>query len=207
VFEILDRGAPSYSNPVVISNQPDEVTEHTRGYGQGQTPQDYLDAFNDFINSNINTIAALSVVCTRPRELTRESLKSLKLELDRRHFTEKQLNTAWRELKNEDVAADIIGYIRQGALGSALVSSEERVKRAVDKLRKNHKFSKMELDWLGRIEKTLLKETVIDRETFDTGAYKTDGGFDRINKIFAGNLDAYLLELNGYLYDDGEKTA
>ena len=207
LLEILDDKGLSAPRTVIVSDHEDELIGHTRGYGKGQTPQDYLDEFNAFINSNINTIAAINVVCTRPQELTRESLKSLKLELDRHHFTEQKLNTAWRELKNEDIAADIISYIRQGALGSALISGEERIKRAVDKLRKSHSFTKMQLDWLGRIEKTLIAETVIDRETFDTGSFKTQGGYERIDKIFDRNLETYLQELNTYLYDDGGASA
>ena len=207
LFEILDSDRASLSRPVIVSEHEDELRTHTRGYGQGKTPQDYLEEFNEFINNNINTITALKVVCTRPHELTRESLKSLKLELDRHHFTEQQLNTAWRELSNEDIAADIISYIRRYALGTELISREERIKRAVVKLRKNHSFTKMELDWFVLMEKTLLSETVIDRETFDTGAFKTQGGFARANKIFGGKLESYLRELNEYLYDDGGKTA
>jgi type I restriction enzyme R subunit len=65
----------------------------------------------------------------------------------------------------------------------------------------------MELDWIVLIEKTLLSETVIDRETFDTGAFKTQGGFARADKIFGGKLEAYLRELNEYLYDDGGESA
>ena len=65
----------------------------------------------------------------------------------------------------------------------------------------------MELDWLAKIEKTLLQESVIDKSVFDMGIYKTNGGFARINKIFAGKLEDYLQELNDYLYDDGGKTA
>ena len=207
LFEILNEGGLPVYRPMIVSEHEDVLIGHTRGYGERRTPQDYLDEFSEFINNNVNTIAALKVVCTRPQELTRESLKSLKLELDRRHFTEKQLNTAWSELKNEDIAADIIGYIRRYALGSALISHEERIKTAVGKLRNNNSFNKMELDWLVLIEKTLLSETVIDRDTFDTGAFKTRGGFMRINKAFGGKLDDYLQELNGYLYDDGGKTA
>ena len=97
--------------------------------------------------------------------------------------------------------------IRRYALGSALISHEERIKQAVDKLRKSHNFSKTERDWLNRIENTLLTETVIDRETFDTGAFKSKGGFSRINRIFSGKLESYLQELNNYLYDDGGETA
>jgi len=207
LFEILNEGGLPSKRPTIVSLHEDELVSHTRGYGQGVTPQDYLDEFNDFINNNMITIAALNAVCTRPHELTRESLKSLKLELDRNHFTEKQLNTAWRELKNEDIAADIISYIRRYALGSALISHEERIKLAVDNLRKSHNFSKIELDWLVLIEKTLLSETVIDRETFDSGAFKTRGGYARINKVFSGKLDDYIKELKEHLYDDGGETA
>jgi type I restriction enzyme R subunit len=207
LFEILAEGGAFGSRTVIISNHEDELVSHSRGYGRGKTPQDYLDEFNDFITNNMNTIAALNVVCTRPQELTRESLKSLKLELDRHHFTEQQLNTAWRELKNEDIAADIISYIRRYALGTELISREERIKRAVDKLRKQHNFTKMQLDWLARMEKTLIAEAVIDREVFDTGAFKSQGGFARIDKVFAGKLDDYLQELNTYLYDDWRATA
>ena len=207
LFEILNEGELPGRRPVVICEKGDKLISHTRGYGDGKAPQDYLDEFGEFINDNINTIAALKVVCTRPHELTRESLKSLKYELDSRYFTEKQLNTAWRELKNEDIAADIISHIRRYVLGSALISHEERVKRAMDRLRKEHNFSKMELDWLGRIESTLLKEIIVDKETFNTGAFKTQGGYNKINKVFSGRLEDYLQELKGYIYDDGGKTA
>jgi len=206
LWKLLDEGGkvPRYT---VVSEHPDEVTEHGRGYGKVSSPQDYLDEFGEFVADNLNTLVALNVVCTRPHELTRESLKKLRLELDRHHFTEKLLNTAWRDQKNEDITADIISYIRRYALGSPLISSQERIKNSVERLRRNHDFSKMQLDWLAKIEKTLLSEIVIDRETFDTGAFKTVGGLKRAEKIFDGKLDDYLFELNQYLYDDGGKTA
>ena len=207
LFEILSNSKKPSVRQVIISNHEDELVSHTRGYGSGKTPQDYLDEFNSFINSNMNIITALAVVCTRPHELTRESLKSLKLVLDRNNFTEQQLNTAWRELKNEDIAADIISYIRRYALGTELISREERIKRGVEKLRKKHNFNKMQLDWLARMEKTLIAESVIDRDVFDTGAFKAQGGYARIDKVFAGKLNDYLQELNTYLYDDGRLSA
>ena len=207
LFDILGATEASHGSPVVISDQEDELLSHTRGYGEGMNPQDYLDEFKAFINGNINKIAALQIICTRPKELTRESLKSLKLELDRHQFTEKQLNTAWHEWKNEDIAADIISFIRRSALGTALLSHEERIRRAMEKLIKNHNFSKMELDWLERIKKMLIAETVLDREIFETGAFKTNGGLAQINKRFKGKLDEIIQELNDYLYEDEGKIA
>jgi type I restriction enzyme R subunit len=202
LFEILEYGGLGGGRKQVISDKQDELVSHTRGYGEGKTPEDYLEEFAAFIKDNVNQITALNVVCTRPKELTRESLKRLKLELDMHSFTEQQLNSAWNELNNADIAADIISHIRRGAIGSQLIGHDERIRRAVEKLRRSHRFSKMELSWLDRIEKALLAETVVDRETFDTGAFKTQGGFARIDKVFGGNLVDVLDELNGYLYEE-----
>ena len=40
---------------------------------------------------------------------------------------ETQLNSAWKEAKNEDIAADIISFIRSQAIGSELLGHEERI--------------------------------------------------------------------------------
>ncbi len=141
-------------------------------------------------------------MCTRPKELTRSTLKSLKLELDRYEFTEVNLNTAWKELSNEDITADIITFIRKLAVGSPLVSHEERIKKAVNKLKKNYDFSKIELDWLNRIEKQLLNDSILNEETFNTGAFQTKGGYKVINKIFRNKLDEIISDINEYLYED-----
>lgn len=207
LFEILNEGTNNGRRPIVISDKEDRLLSHERGYGEGKKPEDYLEEFKTFISENMNKIAALNIVCTRPKELTRESLKSLRLELDRHKFTEKQLNTAMKELKNEEIAADIISLIRQQALGSSLLSHEERIKKAVERLKKNHSFSKMELGWIERIEKNLLQETVLDKSTFNAGSFKTAGGFDKINKIFKNQLEDIIGELNDYLYDDGGNVA
>lgn len=206
-FGVLDRDKHHNPRPVIIDDHPDELVEHSRGYGEGQKPEDYLEAFKEFISNNINKIAALKTVCTKPSELTRESLKSLKLELDRYEFTEKQLNSAWNEMTNQDIVADIIAFIRQQALGSTLVSHETRVKNAFAKLKFNHDFNKNQLDWLKRIEKVLLEETVLDEQIFEIGAFKNAGGFIVIDKRFGGKLQEIISELNIYLYDDGGNVA
>ena len=202
LFAMLNEGGANPTRPVIISDKPDVLLLHERGYGYGSKPSDYLEEFGRFVRENMNKIAALGIVCTRPKELTREALKSLKLELDRHHFTELQLNTAWRAAKNEDVTVDIISFIRQQALGLAIVSHEDRIKNAVAKVKKTHSFSKMELDWLDRIEKQLQLESVVDAETFDSGAFKSKGGFPVINKIFRGKLNTVLDEINENLYED-----
>ena len=206
-FSVLDKDKPHRKRPVVIDDHEDELIDHTRGYGEGQKPEDYLESFKEFINNNMNAIAALRTVCTKPSELTREALKSLKLELVRHDFTEKQLNSAWNEMTNQDIVADIIAFIRQQALGSALVIHEQRVKHAFAKLRVNHDFNKTQLDWLKRIEKVLLEESVLDEQLFEVGAFKNAGGFTIIDRRFGGKLREIITELNEYLYEDGGNIA
>ena len=127
--------------------------------------------------------------------------------LDENQFNEQLLNSAWKHMSNEDIAADIISFIRQQALGSPLISHERRIKNAVAKIKLNHEFNKMQLDWLDRIEKSLLEETVMDKQILKSGAFRTNGGFNAIDKRFGGKLQEIIDELNEYLYNDEENIA
>lgn len=206
-FAVLDNDSTHRKRRVVIDSHEDEIVSHERGYGKASKPEDYIEAFRRFVVENLNEINALKIVCTRPFELTRATLKELKMELDRHNFTEKQLNTAWNEMTNEDIVADIIAFVRQQAIGSTLISHETRVKNAFAKLRQNHKFNKSQLDWLKRIEKVMLEEAVLDEQMFEQGAFKNNGGFKGIDRRFEGQLHDVIVELNQYLYDDGGTVA
>ena len=208
LFELLGETRANGSRPVIISDAPDELVSHTRGYGTGSRPEDYLDAFADYVKTHINEIAALNIVCSRPKELTRASLKDLRLTLDREGFTTQQLNTAISELTNEEMAADIISLIRRYAIGSTLISHEARIRRAVDKLKKAHKFTAIEQKWIGRMEKYLMEESVLNISVFDEDTrFRSEGGFKKIDRIFQNKLENIVLELNEYLYDDGGRSA
>lgn len=49
---------------VVISDKEDELTERSRGYGNADKPEDYLDAFSRYVQNNRNEIAALNIICS-----------------------------------------------------------------------------------------------------------------------------------------------
>ena len=208
LFQMLDASRPAGGRPVIVSDREDHLISHTRGYGNGERPEDYLDAFAEYVQKNRNEITALNMICTRPKDLTRDSLRKLRLTLDREGFTVQQLNTALSELTNEEIAADIISLIRRYAIGSTLLGHEVRIRRAVDKLKKAHNFTRQELNWIGRMENYLLQESVLNVQVFDEdGRFKEQGGFTKINKVFQNKLESIVLELNEYLYDDGGKTA
>lgn len=208
VFKMMQETKVNGSHPIVVSDAEDELKEHSRGYGNAKKPEDYLNAFSRYIQSNRNEIAALNIICTRPRDLTRKDLKDLSLTLEREGFNERRLNTAIYELTNEEIMADIISLIRRYAIGSTLISHEARIHRAVEKLRKKHNFSKQEQSWISRIEKYLIGESVMNIKVFDEDSrFASYGGFNKINKVFQNNLESIVLELNEYLYDDGGNVA
>lgn len=209
LLEMLDdkHGHGGYTK--VISDKQDKFLIRERGFGKNeQRPEDYIEAFEDFVKNNVNEIAALNIICTRPKELTRETLKSLRMALAQNGFTTQQLNTAVSEITSEEITADIISLVRRYAIGSPLVSHQARIRRAVDKLKKAHNFSRVELNWLSRIESYLLNESVMNVKVFDEDErFKTNGGYKRLNQVFRNNLEGIITELNEYLYDDGGRTA
>lgn len=188
--------------PLLISRHADELRRVERGYGNAQKPEDYLDSFGAYLRENINKIPALIVVTTRPRELTRAQLKELRLMLDLAGYSEKTLQVAWREMTNADIAASIIGFIRQATLGDALVPYEERVDKAMRKILASQNWTPPQRQWLERIGKQLKVETIVDREALDQGEFKSQGGFVRLNKAFNGNLSEILVQINEALWQD-----
>ena len=188
-----------------ISDAPDEVVDVSRGYGSGnQKPEDYIDSFNNFIKQNVNTIPALQVVATRPKDLTFDELKEIKLKLEQNGFKEKDLQTAWKNAKHVQTTADIISFIRQVAAGSELVDHDVRIHNAMQKVYGMADWSISQRKWLKRIENQLMSSTVLGpnaEEAFNDNFYfKRQGGYKQIKKIFPEYADQIIYVLNENLY-------
>lgn len=187
-----------------ISNKEDQVNEVIRGYGEGnKRPEDYLDGFVNFIKENINEIPSLHIVCTRPKELTRKDLRELITILETKGFKQSHLQTAWKQTKNEDIAADIISFIRQAALGEALVDHETRIKQAMQKVYSLHDWTPRQKKWLERIEKQLLQIPVLaptPQEAFIEEPFRSQGGYNQLHREFGELIDTVVKTINDNLY-------
>ena len=158
-----------------------------------------LDSFSDFVQNQINQSAALAVVVNKPRDLTREQLREIKLLLDGAGFSEAKLQTAWRQQTNQDIAASIIGHIRRAALGEPLLSFEQRVANAMMKIYAAHSWTPPQRKWLERLAKQLTHEVVID-SLFINDVFANTGGVKGLNKLLNNQLDIVIDELNTYLW-------
>ncbi|TSA12872.1 MAG: type I restriction-modification system endonuclease [Comamonadaceae bacterium] len=212
--EILDRKREATGLPMYVSDHPDALHHIGRGYGKASKPEDYLKEFKDFIASHGNELPALITVLTRPRDLTRKQLKELVLALDQAGFTEMRLATAWRELSNQDIAARIIGYIRQAAIGDALLPYAERVDHALQHLLAKplagKPWTQPQRDWLKRIAAQTKANLLVDRDALDDPdlIFKREGGgFARLDKLFNGRLQPVLEAFNDALWSDNPKAA
>ena len=183
------------------SAKPDILRETTRGYGNTEKPEDYLEAFAKFVNENKDKIEAIRIACTKPSDMTRAQLKELKLTLDKKNFTETNLNEATSSVTNVHIVADIIAYVRQAVLKTPIFNHDERVTAAFDKLTATHHFNKIQLDLLNKIKTYMLHESILNTETFEAPVFKMDGGFDRFNKKFGGTLVEIIREINTYIYE------
>lgn len=193
----ITRGNRQY-----ISNAEDRYLGETTGYGDNQKPGDYLQEFADFVRDNPNQIAAIKVVTTRPGDLTHADLKQLLQELDDAGFSKNRLREAWRNERNEDVVASIIGFVRQAALGDPMLSDEERLASAKRRILSTKNWNTKQRQWLDRIFKDLGRNApVLDREILDNGEYKNRGGFKRLDKVFDKELAQLITQINEAIWD------
>lgn len=184
-----------------VSYHKDQVREVKRGYGKNnKKPGDYLEDFKTYIKENKDKITALTLLAASPEKITRQNLKELKLLLDEQGFSETSLNSAWKEVKREDILGDIISFINNAVNNEPLIAHEDRIKLAVNKIRHSRDWNSLQKKWLDIIEKQLVNDNVLQKEDFEKGALKNQGGFKKIDKIFEGQLEEILAEINRNLY-------
>ncbi|MCC7433117.1 MAG: type I restriction-modification system endonuclease [Methanoregulaceae archaeon] len=196
--ELLDRKTKQPPRPILISEHEDALKSVQRGYGDGVKPEDYLDGFKSFLNTHRNSIPALITVLTKPRDLTRKDLRELAIELDKAGFNEAGLTTAWREAKNVDIAARIVGFVRQAALGDPLVPYDQRVDQALQSMLSSRAWSTPQRQWLQRIAAQIKANVVVDAEMLDDPQLlfkREGGGSERLNRLFEGELFDILAKL------------
>lgn len=175
----------------IISTHTDVLMERTQSWGVHTKPQDYLDSFGNFVRAQINQSAAMTTIVNRPKDLTRAQLKEVRILLDGAGYSEANLKAAWRNQSNQDLAAGVIAYIRQAALGEALLPFDQRVAQAMQKIYAQHPWTPVQRKWLERLAKQLRHELVIDHD-FVNSAFANDGGAKQLDKLLGGQLETVM---------------
>ena len=200
-FEGLSRRG----HGIAIAEEDDELVSVSSYYGGKGSPQNYIDAFQEYIRSHINQYSALQVVTTRPGDLTRQQLKELVRTLEEDGFEEKAVAQAWHDATNEEMGARIIGYIRQAALGDHLRPYEERVGLALKEMLARREWSQAQEQWLERFARQITADLVIDAAYLDSSPnFKREGGLRRLNRIFDDEVEGVLCEFQELIWAQAE---
>ncbi len=195
---VLDQPLPKggRDNGILISEHEDELLDVRDQFGDKASPDDYIEEFERFIRANMNAVPALIAATQRPRDLTRAELKQIAMLLDEKGFSEASLRQAYGRVRNADIAAHIIGFVRQAALGDPLVPYETRVENGVQAILASREWTAKQRQWLTRIGRALKAQPVGDPELLAVGAFAQAGGFDAVDREFDHRLGELLKDLN-----------
>ncbi len=182
VVELLERRpvrTGSGNAGVVISAHEDELLRIEEIFGKNTTPEDYITGFERFV-----------------RDLARKELSELAGLLDEKNYSEAMLRAAYGKARNADIAAHIIGFVRQAAIGDPLIPYATRVENAILKIEASRPWSQKQKEWLRRIGRALKDKPVADPTLLDQGVFADKGGFKRISQEFDGELEDVLHAFN-----------
>jgi type I restriction enzyme R subunit len=199
---ILDAANPARKGDgMYISEHADELVSVEDDYGGKASPNDYIESFETFVRANMNAAPALIAATQRPRELTRKELKALAVLLDENGFSEANLRQAYGRARNADIAAHIIGFVRQAAIGDPLVPYETRVENGVQRIMASRNWTVKQRQWLIRIGRVLKAQPVGDPEILSDPLFAQAGGFETVDREFDHGLGDVLKDLNTAIWD------
>jgi type I restriction enzyme R subunit len=192
------RSAPTY-----LSGHEDKLIGTERGYGKPRSPRTTSRSSPSSSRAAATPFPRSSPCSPARASSPAKQLRELALELDRAGFSEASLSTAWREMTNQDIAARIVGYIRQAAIGDALVPYEQRVDRALQNILAGKSWTTPQRQWLQQIAAQTKANLIVDRAALDDPdlIFKREGGgFARLDRIFGGELQQVLDTFNESLW-------
>ena len=200
---VLDAANPAKQRDgVYISEHEDELISVEDDFGGKASPSDYIESFETFVRANMNAAPALIAATQRPRELTRKELKDLAILLDEHGFSEASLRQAYGRARNADIAAHIIGFVRQAAIGDPLVPYEARVENGVQQIIASRLWTAKQKQWLIRIGRALKSQPVGDPEILADPLFAQAGGYETIDREFDHGLGEVLKDLNTAIWDN-----
>jgi type I restriction enzyme R subunit len=162
--------------------------------GKAVRPEDYLRAFETFVRENPEHVEAIAILLDRPDGWSTRALGELRQKLESRPegFTEQKLRQAYNF-----ALADIISLVKHAGEGDPLVSAEERVDRALERITANKVLTMEQEKWLDLIRAHLIENLAIDREDFNLLTFTRAGAnWARVNRDFGGRLEDWLAEIN-----------
>jgi type I restriction enzyme R subunit len=184
-----------------LENEDTVVSEYLirDGLGNEYKPEDYLEAFDRFVRENPAKVQAIQILLNRPKDWGTKALDELrkKLASTPEHFTVDLLQKA-HQIRYDKALVDIISMVKHAASDQEpLLTAEERVERAFQKLAAGRRFTPEQELWLDRIRQHLIANLSIEQDDFESIPILAEpGGWKPANRVFDGQLHKLLESLN-----------
>lgn len=145
--------------------------------------------FETFVRENPEHIEALEILLKKPKEFDTKKLKALRdiLATKPDHLVDKFNEKNLRRAYNKELA-DIISMIRFAAKGGELLTVEQRVNKALMKIKSDRAFTEEQNKWLELIRRHLIENLLLEKEDIETLPIFTREGasWNKLNKVFEG---------------------
>ena len=165
--------------------------------GHGMEAMDYLMAFSEFVKAKENEIAAIGILLNKPKDWNTNALNELKQKLKENDFDEAQLQKA-HKIVHHKAAVDIISMVKHAAKETEpLLSPEERVNKAIEKVVASKTLNDAQSKWMGYIRAHLILNMTLDQDDFSTDpVFERRGGLSKFKKVFADDYQNIITEIN-----------
>lgn len=172
-------------------------------------PDDYIGSFVEWVKENDTKLDALELIMKRPRTLELRHLKQLAKTLRKvpGQYTVEKLNKALELSSNEelkknsekvlDLVSELISYVKYAEDDGHFYALQEKVDNAVAEIVSNENFNVEQLNWYNTIRDFVITRLRITKQDINTSViFRKTGGYNNLNNIFNGKLDALLNALN-----------
>ena len=177
----------------------DEVTSGrvNRYDGTSTTTKDYLNEFCEFVKNNKEQVEAIKLLFDSPKDWNTSALKEINDLLKQNDFKVETLQKIYGSVYHKSLV-DIISMIKHAVKeDEELLTSEERVTRAINKLKEEINFSPDQEKWLELIKNHLIENLTIDKDDFELlPVFTRKGGISVAKRIFNGIFDTIISRLN-----------
>lgn len=178
----------------------DEVTSMVLFEAEGRyglQPMDYLIAFSEFVKRNENEISAISILLNKPKEWNTNALNELKQKLKENNYDEENLQKAHKIVYHKGTV-DIISMVKHAAKETEpLLSSDERVNQAIQKVIAGKNLNDEQQKWIEYIKEHLKLNLTLDEDDLkDLPVFADRGGLIKFKKVFSNDYKKIINEIN-----------
>jgi type I restriction enzyme R subunit len=159
-------------------------------------PAEYLIAFSNFVKERSTDIEAMKIVLEKPKGWNTQVLRDLRKLLLQNHFQEADLRKAHNLVYHKSLV-DIISMIKHASAKEPLLSVNERVDKAIDKVFGDKILDSAQQEWITYIKEHLITNLTIEEDDLnEMPVFEHHGGLGRFKKLFKDEYKVLITEIN-----------